>query len=189
MRNKNLLTICEGAMLVAVAIGLSYLKFPTGAYGGSVSLAMIPLIIFAVRWGIGWGFGAGLVFGTLKFLFAGGTALNWQSMLLDYSIAYAAVGCAGIMRGRKWGLVTGALIGCAARFIIHFISGITIYLEYAEPTFKNIRTSNPWVYSAVYNAYYIVGNLILALVVCAALTVPLEKYISNPRKPGKTRDG
>ena len=104
MKNNNLRALTEGAVMVALSLALSYLKIPTGlafgGFGGSIDLVMIPLIVFAVHSGLGWGLGAGLVFGTLKFFFAGGSAINWQSMLLDYAVAYMFVGFAGVMHGR-----------------------------------------------------------------------------------------
>ena len=126
--------LAEGGLTVALALALSYLKIPVAALGGSIDFVMVPLIVFAYRWGVWQGLLAGLAFGTLKFFLAGGSAINWQSMLLDYSVAYAFVGFAGLIHKKKGMLPVSALIGCIARFIIHFISGVTIYAEYAEPT-------------------------------------------------------
>ena len=47
--------LCEGAVLVAVAQILSYLKLWEMPWGGSVVLSMIPLVLYAVRWGLGAG--------------------------------------------------------------------------------------------------------------------------------------
>ncbi len=182
MKNKNLRCITEGAVLVALALALSYLKIPIGlafgGFGGSIDLVMIPLIIFAVHRGLSWGLGAGLVFGTLKFFFAGGAAINWESMLLDYSIAYMFVGFASLMRGKRlegkaWAFPLGALLGCVGRFIIHFISGVTIYAEYFEDVFMGINGLNPTTYSILYNGTYMLPNTVLAVLVCALLAKPL----------------
>lgn len=179
MKNKTLRTLCEGAVLVALSLALSYIKIPIGlafgGFGGSVDLVMIPLIVFALRAGWGWGLGAGLVFGTLKFFLAGGVAVNWQSMLLDYSLAYMFVGFAGLVRGTRFELPLGALIGGAARFVIHFISGITIYAEYMPEEFMDMTMTSPWVYSLLYNGTYMLPNTVLAVVLCALLKKPLQK--------------
>ena len=116
MQNKHLRALCECAIFIAAAIALSYLKIPIGlsfgGFGGSIDLVMVPLILCAMRWGLGWGLGSGLVFGTLKFFFAEGFAINWASMLLDYSVAYMFVGFAGLFR-RKGNLTwLAALVGC-----------------------------------------------------------------------------
>ena len=101
MERKKLLTIAEGGIAVALAIALSYLKIPIGlsfgGFGGSIDLVMVPIIFYAIRRGPLWGMASGLIFGTLKFFLAGGTAVNWQSMLLDYSLAYMMVGLAGLI--------------------------------------------------------------------------------------------
>ena len=110
--------ITEGGLMIAAALVLSYFKIQF-LQAGSINFCMVPLIIFAVRWGLGWGVVAGAIFGTLKYFLAGGFALNIASFFLDYSVAYAAVGAAGLMKDKKLGLPIGALIGCFCRFIIH----------------------------------------------------------------------
>ena len=124
----------------------------------------------------GCGLGAGLVFGTLKFFLAGGTAINWQSMLLDYSLAYMFVGFAGLLRGKSGTAWLAALIGCAARFLVHFVSGVTIYAEYMEDIF-GLHMTNVWVYSLLYNGSYMLPNTILAVAAVALLAIPLKKYL------------
>jgi thiamine transporter len=181
MTKKRTLTLCEGAIAVALAIALSYLKISVGAQGGSLNFAMIPLILFAVHiGGIKWGVLAGLVFGLLKFFFGGGQAINWESMLLDYGIAYAAVGLAGAFHGKGVkGYILGALIGCIARFVIHWISGVTVYAEYAESVYLGVNTSSVWLYSAVYNGFYMLFNTIAAVILSPLIGVALEKSLKR----------
>ncbi len=180
MQNKKLRPMVECALFAAMAIVLSYLKIPIGmsfgGFGGSIDLVMIPLIIAACRWGLGWGLATGLVFGTMKFFFAGGSAINWQSMLLDYSVAYMFVGFAGLIKRRPRQMWLAALIGCFGRFIIHFISGITIYAQYMEDIF-GLPMTNVWGYSALYNGSYMRPNTILAAAVCFVLGRSLEKQL------------
>ena len=181
--NKNLRIICEGAICVALSYALSYLKIPigfaVGGFGGSIDLVMIPLIIYAVHCGLGWGLGAGLVFGTLKFFLGGGAAINWQSMLLDYSVAYMFVGFAGALRGHKWGLTLGALLGCVCRFAVHFFSGITIYAILAPTEILGIVTGSPAIYSLLYNGTYMLPNTVLAVLLCALLQRPLRRFLER----------
>ena len=47
--------LTEGAMLIAAAQVLSYLKLYTLPNGGSLTPAMFPILLFAVRWGLGRG--------------------------------------------------------------------------------------------------------------------------------------
>ena len=57
MSEKKTLMLAEGGVCIALSLALSYLKIPIGltfgAFGGSIDLVMIPLIVFAVRWGMG----------------------------------------------------------------------------------------------------------------------------------------
>ncbi len=45
--------LCEGAIMVALAQALSYLKFMESPNGGSLTLAMFPIVFFSLRWGAG----------------------------------------------------------------------------------------------------------------------------------------
>ena len=180
MKNEKLRALTECSIFIALSIVLSYIKIPIGlsfgGFGGSIDLVMIPLIVAACRWGLGWGLGSGLVFGTLKFFLAGGAAINWQSMLLDYSVAYMFVGLAGLIKRKPRQMWLAALIGCLGRFVIHFISGVTIYAMYMEDIF-GLPMTNVWVYSALYNGSYMLPNTILAAVVCFVLGRSMEKQL------------
>ena len=81
--NKKLHILCEGAIMVALAVVLNFFKIDLGPEGGSVNLVFIPLMVYALRRGVMPGMLAGLVFGTLKAMIGGGIAYGWQSLLLD----------------------------------------------------------------------------------------------------------
>ena len=172
--------LAEGGICIALALVLSYIKIPIsfGGFGGSINLVMIPLILFAARWGAPWGLLAGLAFGTLKYFFAEGFAVSWASIVFDYSIAYAAVGLAGLLRARNNDyskLPLAALIGCVGRFVIHFISGVTVYAQYMPEEFMGMTMTSPVFYSVLYNGTYMLPNTILAIVICALLIKPAAK--------------
>ena len=59
----NLRCLAECAVFVALSLALSYLKIPVASFGGSIDFVMVPLIIFAYRWGLWQGLLAGLAFG------------------------------------------------------------------------------------------------------------------------------
>ncbi len=172
--------LTEGAIMVAAAQILSYLKFYELPNGGSVTLAMFPILFFAVRWGLAKGLLAGFTFGLLQLIFDGAYAWGWQSMLLDYLVAFTPLGLAGLFKGKAWGIFPGAAIGCTARFIVHFISGVTIYriLEPTEvPGFGVF--DNATLYSLVYNGVYMLPNMLLAMAIAAVLYKPMKKYFAG----------
>lgn len=166
--------LCEGALMVAAAVALSYLKIQF-LEAGSINFAMVPVIIFAVRWGVGWGVVAGAAYGTLKFVVGGGYVINWVSMLLDYTVAYAMVGMAGLCKGWKWGFPLGAFVGCVARFAIHFITGITIYKILVPTEVMGMTISNPVIFSILYNISYMGPNAVISVATCLLLDKPLKR--------------
>ena len=117
--------------------------------------------------------------GTLKFIFTGGAGYTWESILLDYSLAYMAVGLSGLLRGRVNLAWLGALIGCFARFFIHFLSGVTIYAASVEPIFGWDGKSAA-IYSILYNGSYMLPNTILTVV----LILLCQKFWVGGVQPG-----
>ena len=169
--------LCEGALMVALAQILGYLKLAEAPNGGSITFAMFPIILFAVRWGLRPGLMAGFLFGLLQLIFDGAYAWGWQSMLLDYLVAFTPLGLAGLFRGKSWGLFAGTLAGCLARFAIHYISGVTVYKILAPTEFLNWTFSSPALYSLVYNGSYMLPNTIITLLISVVLYVPLKRFI------------
>ena len=176
MKN-NLRRLCEGAVMVAIAQILSYIKLWEMPWGGSIVLAMVPIILYAVRWGLGSGLLAGFVFGVLQFMFDGGFAIGWQSIIGDYLLAFTVLGLAGLMKGKKLGVFWGTLIGGFARFLVHYVVGATIWAAYMPDTFFGMTMTSPWIYSLLYNIAYMGPNIIITLVIFGLLYVPMKKYM------------
>ena len=160
--------LCEGAMMVALAQVLSYIKLMELPNGGSLTPAMFPMTP---------GLMAGFTFGLLQLIFDGAYAWGWQSMLLDYLVAFTPLGLAGLFKGKKWGIFVGTVVGCLGRFVVHYISGVTIYKILAPTEFMKWTFTSPSAYSLVYNGSYMLPNTIIALVIAAVLYKPLKKYI------------
>lgn len=182
MKNVNQTTrmLCEAAVSIALAYALTFVELDLWFQGGSISAAMIPIIIFSVRWGLGWGIAAGAVFGTLKyFLGLDSFVISWVSIVFDYTGAYAMVGLAGLLKRRANLIPLAAFIAGAARFVVHYISGVTVYAEYMPEEFMGLTMTSPFFYSALYNGGYMLPSTILAVAVCAALMVPLRKFLSG----------
>ena len=173
--------LCEGAIMVALAQILSFIKlFPNLPNGGSITFAMFPICLYAVRWGLGRGLLSGLVFGLLQLIFDGAYAWGWQSMLLDYLVAFTPLGLSGIFKGKRWGIFPGIAVGCIGRFIVHYISGITVYRIYAPTEVPGIGVfDDAQLYSLVYNGAYMLPCMLLALVVAGVLFVPLKTFFAG----------
>ena len=173
--------LCEGALMIALAQILSFIKlFPNLPNGGSITFAMFPVCLYAVRWGLGRGLMAGFVFGLLQLIFDGAYAWGWQSMILDYLLAFTPLGLAGLFKGKAWGIFPGTVLGCAGRFLVHFISGVTIYRIYMPTEVPGIGTfDDATIYSLVYNGVYMLPCAVLALAVAGVLFVPMKKLFAG----------
>ena len=178
--------LTEGAVLLALAAVLNYLSaiiFGSLPQGGSITLAMFPLLLYVHRWGVGRGALVCFAYGTLDMLLGRGYAWGWQSILLDYMVAYTALALGGFFKGRAWGIFPDIAIGCLGRFLVHYFSGITLY-RIVEPTgiegLEGLGVfASPHLYSAVYNGVYMLPNALIALAIAAVLFVPLGKYFSG----------
>ena len=172
----KLRALTEGAIMVALAQILGYIKLYELPNGGSVCLSMLPIFIYCARWGFGKGLLASFAFSLLQLLLDGAYAWGWQSMLLDYLVAFTPLGLAGLFRGKKYGIFPGILLGCVGRFIIHYISGVTVYKILAPTQFMNWTFTSPSFYSLVYNGSYMLPNTVISLVLAALLFRPMGRY-------------
>ena len=172
MKNTKVKMICEAAMLLALAQILSYIKLFEFPNGGSVDCAMLPSILFAVRYGSGWGTGIGLVYGALQYFLANGISIDWTTILCDYFAAYALLGFgAGLFRGKKAGVYFGTLTGGFFRFMAHFVVGALVWGKYMPDKFFGMTMTNEWFYSFLYNISY----MLLDIVICTLLFALLSR--------------
>lgn len=172
---KPLYKICECAVLVAISVAVSFFEIKLGALGGSVDFVMIPLFIICYRHGVKYSFLSCFTFGLLYCLVGGKFGYGLPSVLLDYLLAYTVLGVAGVFKGKLKYIELSVLLGCAARFLIHFISGITLYAITVKTEVAGFSTSNAALYSLIYNSIYMLPNTVLAVIVMSFLRTPLKR--------------
>ncbi|MBQ3103394.1 MAG: energy-coupled thiamine transporter ThiT [Oscillospiraceae bacterium] len=177
MKKLQTKALCEGAIMVALASVLSFIKFFELPQGGSVCIGMLPVIFYSVRWGTKKGLLACFAYGLLQLLLDGAYAWGWASILIDYLLAFTLLGFAGIFRGRKSGIFAGTVVACALRFAAHFVSGITAFRIMAPTELFNTTFANPYLYSAAYNGSYILLDMIFCLAIFALVYKSLAKFI------------
>ena len=175
----HLRALCEGAILVAIAQVLGYIKLYEMPNGGSINFSMLPIFLYCARWGFARGMLASFAFSCLQFLFDGGFAISWVSIIGDYILAYTVLGFAGAFYKMKGGLFIGTVVGSFARWVVNHIVGATVWAEYMPETFFNMTMTTPWFYSAIYNGFYIAVSMALCLVVEALLYKPLKRQITG----------
>lgn len=186
--NKNSKTIImvEGAMLIALATALSYLKLFDMPFGGSITLEMIPLVIMGLRRGPKWGLFTGFVHGLLQMIIGFSNVLYCATLLsqigcilLDYLLAFSALGLAALFatpfkNNKKVGYIVGSIIVCALRFVCSFLSGWLLWGSYAPEGMK------PAVYSLVYNGAYMLPDTIIVAIAIGILAYTVPKiFLAN----------
>jgi len=152
--------LAEVAVCIALAAALGLLKVFTMPQGGSVSLEMLPLLFLAVRRGLGPALAAGVLYGLVQLVLPGAFIYHPAQAALDYPLAYMALAAAALVPVRGWrSLALAVTVGCGARFVFHFLSGLIFFSSYAP------HWEAPWLYSITYNLLYLVPEaLITALV-------------------------
>lgn len=169
--------LCEGAILIAVAEILSFLPLYKLPWGGSIDFAMLPIILFCVRWGFGPGMVVSCAHAILQTLFEGGIAIGWESIIGDFLLAYAVLGAAGLFKGR---FMPATIVACVLRFLVHYVVGATIWAAYMPETFFGMTMTTPWFYSALYNGAYMLPDMVLILVIYFLLyKTPLAAYFQG----------
>lgn len=177
-KHNTIVCMVEGAMMIALATILSYIKFVDLPYGGSVTLEMIPLVLMGLRRGPKWGFLTGFVHGILQMIIGFSNVLYCATLLaqigcilLDYVLAFSVLGLAGVFalpfkKNRKAGCIVGSVVVCLLRFVCSFLSGWLLWGSYAP------EGQAAWLYSLGYNASYMIPDTIIVAVVIAALLLP-----------------
>lgn len=147
------------AICVALALALSNVKLFTMPQGGSVTACSMFFIVLAAYWfGPAVGCLSGIVLGLLQLLL-GGYVVHPAQMLLDYPMAFGALGLAGFFRKMKFGMSVGYVVGVAGRFMMSFLSGFIFFAEYTPVGQNSI------LYSAIYNFSYIWPEALFTLIV------------------------
>jgi thiamine transporter len=155
--------LAEIIVLVAVGGALSLIShfFFSLPQGGSINIGMVPILWLALRRGPKIGIFAGTVFGIVD-LAIEPFVVHPIQLILDYPLAFAALGLAGFFRKVP---VIGVIVAVTGRFLCHFTSGVVYFSDYAP------EGMSPIVYSAIYNGIYIVPSI----VVCAVVVGLLQK--------------
>lgn len=170
----NTRMIVHIGLMLALTVILHTFRLYHMPQGGSVTLGgMLPLLLIAFRYGPAVGYLSGFSYGLIN-LIQDPFILHPIQVLFDYPLPYMAIGLAGYFKDR---ILLGAIVGICGRFICHFISGSVFFASYAP------ADMSPYWYSFVFNATYLVPELIICLVILH--TLPVRRILSQ-MKNGKT---
>ncbi|MBQ4467084.1 MAG: energy-coupled thiamine transporter ThiT [Firmicutes bacterium] len=161
MRNKNVKYLVLCAILIALSIGLNQIKLLHLPFGGSITLlSMLAATLAGYFCGPKWGLISGLALGLLNLAF-GGYVIHPIQLILDYILAFTALGLSGFFTETKNGLYIGYAVSVVARFFCSFLSGFIFFGEYAP------EGMNPALYSFAYNGISIGAEGIITLIILA----------------------
>ena len=156
-------------VLAVVCEMIPFLNLPFG--GGFTVASMLPIVLVAYMYGIGWGFFTAFTYSCIQVLISlimGKTVLAlftpssdeymgsiWIAIaiiLIDYVLAYTVLGSGGIFRkvvkNKTAALVLGVVLALSLRYICHIVSGYIFYGAWAE-----------WFFSQ--EGFYAIGEKIL----------------------------
>lgn len=181
--------LTETAVMIALATALSYFSVGNLPFGGSITaFSQVPIIVIGYRYGVKWGALTGVIHGILQMLLQGlgnfayvkGISAYLILIFADYVFAFMVLGIGGglfknIIKNQAVALGLGAVVASVLRYLCHFVSGATIWKEYAgdQPV---------WLYSITYNATYMVPELIISVIGVVLLAVLIDFNSEDLRK-------
>ena len=187
MKQTRTRALCECAIMLALAVILSFIQFGKLPFGGAITPAsMLPICIIAIKYGTKWGLGTAFCYAWFQILQGG--VFGWgltpviliASILLDYILAFLVLGLAGIFSKKgTLGMTLGIAMACVLRFLTHFVSGIVLWANLEQfVAFGESFVNRPVLYSLLYNGSYMLPETVLTVAVAIVLfQVPQIKHL------------
>ena len=211
--------LAVSAIMLASAVILAVLSAPIPPlpFGGSFTVAsMLPIVLIAYMYGTKWGLFSAFTYSILQIILdllggrAGSMLLLYflptsedfmgygaaiGILILDYFVAYTALGLGGVLRNKMHkvpAIILGVLIALGARYAVHIVSGYLFFGTWAEWFFTqegfyaigNVILNAfsgqllAIVYSIFYNGLYMIPELVITAVCASGIAwIPyIKKY-------------
>ena len=154
------------AVALALATVCSNIRLFRLPMGGAVTLfSMLIVTLIGYWYGSAVGLMAAVAYGLLQMIFDT-YVVSLPQVLLDYPLAFGALGLSGFFSDKKNGLIIGYLVAITGRFLFSVLSGVVFFGMYAP------EGMSPLAYSAAYNGSIIYGEGILTIII---LMIPAVK--------------
>ena len=158
------------AVALALAMVTSMIKLFRFPFGGSVTLfSMLFICLIGYFYGPGTGILTAVAYGVLQFIL-GPYIYTPIQVVVDYPLAFGALGLAGFFWKSKDGLLKGYIIGVVGRWVFSVISGWVFFGEYAWDGWAALP------YSLCYNGAYIFAEAIITIIL---ISIPPVKKAIN----------
>jgi len=148
--------LAEATVFIALTIVLKDVLPPIYhmPQGGSVTIAgLVPLLWFAQRRGLKYGVFAGFIYGLIHAILPGSYIIHPVQGLLDYPLAFAALGLAGAFKRIP---TVGIAVGIVGRFLCSFAAGIIFFTSFSIDGIIG---------SATYNGIYLIPEFVITAIV------------------------
>jgi thiamine transporter len=153
------------SMALALAVVCSQIKLFRLPTGGSITLfSMLFVVLIGYWYGPVVGLLAGVTYGLLRMIL-GPYIVSLPQMLVDYPLAFGALGISGFFSDKKNGLLIGYIAAVLGRFFFAVLSGVIFFGMYAP------EGMNPLLYSISYNGFYLCAEGLLTLILLAVPAV------------------
>lgn len=158
-------------LLIALATVTSFIKIFSFPFGGSVTLLSMLLVVLAgYFYGPKLGILTAIVYGLIQLVIDPQIYYPMQ-VVMDYVLAFGALGLGSFFWKKKHGLITGYLVGITGRYIFSALSGYIFFAEYAWEGWS------PILYTLAYNGAYIYAEAAITIVLL--LLPPVRKSIAK----------
>ena len=197
--------LVECALMVALATVLGFIPVYELPRGGSVTLvSMAPILLVSHRHGVKWGVLTAFVHSLIQLMLGIKNLAGCQTfravvgcIFLDYVLAFTLLGLACLVAWPKKPLALGVgvstFIMCFVRYLCSFFSGYVVWYDYftAVEWLEGFglgdiipgMTENAlcWLYSAIYNATYMIPETILTVIAMVVLAGVAPKLFNRQK--------
>ena len=212
-RKTNVSRMTTSAMMLSMATVLAllcaYIPFLNLPFGGGFTVAsMLPIVLVSYMYGVKWGFFVSFAYSCIQIIMdlllgKGSTVIALFTpssddymglvaailiLLIDYLVAYTALGLGGIYRNKikskTLAIVLGVVTALGARYLCHILSGYIFYGAWAEWFFSQegfykiggfvLDIFSGKLLSLVYSVFYNGLFMIPEIIITAIVSVPVS---------------
>ena len=163
-------TLAHVGLALAFAFILSYFRIYQFPWGGSVTfMSMFFVALIGIWFGPTIGLVSAFAYGLLQ-LAQNPMIFYPLQLVLDYPLAFGALGLAGFFRNMKGGMYIGFVVAVFGRWFFHTLSGYFFFSQWAWEGWNALP------YAMVYNAIYLGAEMVLTLLI---LAIPAVRHALN----------
>ncbi len=161
-------------LLIALATVTSFIKIFSFPFGGSVTLlSMLFVVLAGYFYGPKLGILTAIVYGLVQLVIDPQMYYPMQ-VVMDYVLAFGALGLGSFFWKKRHGLIIGYLAGVTGRYLFSALSGYIFFAEYAWEGWS------PILYTLAYNGAYIYAET--AITIALLFLPPVKKAIAKVKQ-------